>query len=494
MKSLFLSVVVAFILMEATGVAGTRISFEELVLRNEQSPQLGFEAKELAARLGLPKTAYLANGVLVDALGIEDGRPVYSVITNAAHPFDGGMAMFFEDVQDAFPFDGARINPTSAIFHYPMRGSASGGSSGYLLVPDWTADKVMAFDPLTGDLIDTAYIHSSPGILASPKEARLSPPGTITVSDQITDLVQNFDTAGTYINYYAPAGGVNTAILDNIRGHAYRPSNNNLVVAVASGANQNCVAEFDASGTYIGQFIAAGAGGLNSPFGILFRTNDVLVTASSSPAGVHRYDHSGASLGQWASITSFPQQIIQLAGGDIAVANFSGTGSTGIRLYKPDGQFIRVLTGATGNRGVYQLPNGRFLTTNSAGIHEIDTSGALVRTIATGSNMQYINHVPRTLVDVKIRHSIPQAAVLYQNYPNPFNPTTTIRYTIPQAANVRLTLHDVLGREIRVLLSGDREAGEHSLTISGEGLASGVYFYSIKAGNFVSMKRMVLLK
>lgn len=494
MKSSIVCAVVALILSAEMIVAGTRISFEELLLRNEQNPKLGFEAKELATRAGLPKTVYLANGTVVDALGIEDGRPVYAVITNAARPFDGGMAMFFDDVRESFSLDGAKINPTSPIIHHPLRSNPSAGSTGYLLVPDWTADKVMAFDPQTGDLIDTAFIRSSPGILASPKEARLSPQGTITVSDQISDLVQNFDTAGTYINYYAPAGGVNTAILDNIRGHAYRPSNNNLVVTVASGANQNCIAEFNASGTYLGQFIAAGSGGLNSPFAILFRTNDLLITTSSAPTGVHRYDHSGTSLGQWASITSFPQQIIQLSGGDIAVANFSGTGSTGIRIYKPDGAFIRVLTGATGNRGVYQLPGGRFLTTNSAGIHEIDTSGALVRTIATGTNMQYINYIPRTLVDVTGEASIPRMAALYQNFPNPFNPTTTIRYTIPQAATVRLALHDLLGREVRVLFTGEREAGEHSLTVSADGLASGVYIYSIRSGEFVSMKRMVLLK
>jgi hypothetical protein len=251
----------------------------------------------------------------------------------------------------------------------------------------------MAFDPVTGDLVDTAFIPSISAALASPKEARRSPRGTITVSDQISDLVQDFTLGGTYIGWFAPAGGVNNAILDNIRGHAYRP-NGNLVVTVASGTNAHALAEFDSAGNYIGNFVANGAGGMNSPFGILFRTNDVLVSQSSAPTGVNRYDLNGTPISQWASISSFPQQVFALENGDIAVANFQGTGSTGIRLYASDGTFLRLLSGVTGNRGVYQLPSGDFLTTNGAGIHEIDsTTGGLVRTIYAAASLQYIDLV-----------------------------------------------------------------------------------------------------
>jgi hypothetical protein len=81
-----------------------------------------------------------------------------------------------------------------------------------------------------------------------PIRAQLSPWGTITVSNQLEDVVQEFDTNGVYIKLLAPAGGVNNAILDNIRGHEYRP-NGNLVVTVAGGANDEAIAEFDQSGS-----------------------------------------------------------------------------------------------------------------------------------------------------------------------------------------------------------------------------------------------------
>ena len=321
------------------------------------------------------------------------------MITNAAHPFEGGEALFYNELIRKYDVSNAVINPSSPIIHDPnwKGGQRSGeyrsGAQRYLLVPDWTADKVMAFDPQNGNLLDADFIPSNGALLASPKQARLSPRGTITVSDQIQDLVQNFDTSGVHIGIMAPAGGVNTTILDNIRGHSYRP-NGRLVVAVGSGGNQNAIAEFDSVGNYIGQFITAGAGGLNSPFCVLFRSTDVLVTGASTPTGVHRYDLNGGYLSNWTSFPSFPQQIIALSSGNFAIANFQGTGETGIRIHSPNGTFMRLLSGVTGNRGVYQLGNGNFLTTNAAGVHEIDSSnGTLVRTVITGTSLQYIDLV-----------------------------------------------------------------------------------------------------
>jgi hypothetical protein len=366
-------------------------------------------------------------------------------------------------------------------------------SSNLLLVPDWTADKVMAFDPATGDLVDTAFIRSNPIALASPKEARLSPRQTITVSDQITDLVQSFSTSGAYITHFAPAGGVNTAILDNIRGHAYR-SNGRLLVTVASGANQNCIAEFDSAGNYLGQFIPPSANGPNSPFAILFRANDILISTSSAPIGVIRFDLAGTYLSLWASIMSFPQQIAQISGSRFAVANFSGAGQTGVRLYSADGTFLRLLSGVTGNRGVYELSNGRFLTTNGAGIHELDTNGTLLRTVAVGTNLQYINLIERTTTGVQDLASVPLTTSLSQNFPNPFNPTTEIRWQIPSSRWVTLKVYDLLGREVNVLVNEPKAAGEYSTVFDADGLASGVYYYRLIAGASHQTKRMLVLK
>jgi hypothetical protein len=402
---LILAIEVCLLVFSSNGQS--RRTLSELLSEAERNPRVSSDAKALAKQLGFPTNIYIPPGTLVEAIAIEAVQPLYAVITNIVHPHDGGEVLFYNEIEGRYNLSGAIINHKGAIVVDKnwTKGDLSRylktNGSGVLLVPDWTADKVIAFDPNNGDLLDTAFIPSTPAALSSPKEARLSPRGTITVSDQISDLVQDFDTSGAYLGWFAPAGGVNTSILDNIRGHAYRP-NGNLVVAVASSANQNSVAEFDSAGNYIGNFIANSSGGLNGPFGILFRASDVLVSQSSSPTGVKQYNLSGGYLAQWATISSFPQQIIELRSGTIAVANFQGTGQTGIRLYQPDGTFIRTLTGVTGNRGVYQLGNGNFLTTNAGGIHEIDsTTGNLIRTVLAGTNLQYVD-----LVDLSLSSSV----------------------------------------------------------------------------------------
>ena len=83
---------------------------------------------------------------------------------------------------------------------------------------------------------------------------------------------------------------------------------------------------------------------------------------------------------------------------------------------------------------------------------------------------------------------------LFQNYPNPFNPTTKMDYSIPRASFVTLKVYDILGREVATLVNEEKPAGNYEVEFNGKGLSSGVYFYRIQAGNFVSTKKLVLLK
>lgn len=83
---------------------------------------------------------------------------------------------------------------------------------------------------------------------------------------------------------------------------------------------------------------------------------------------------------------------------------------------------------------------------------------------------------------------------LHQNYPNPFNPTTTITYDLPQAASVRLTVSDVLGRQVAVLADGRQVAGSHQIAFNAVGLPTGVYLYRLEVGGQVQTRRMLLVK
>lgn len=87
---------------------------------------------------------------------------------------------------------------------------------------------------------------------------------------------------------------------------------------------------------------------------------------------------------------------------------------------------------------------------------------------------------------------------LEQNYPNPFNPSTEIRYSISEASNVSLKIYNVLGSEVASLVNSRQEAGSHSVSFNTNnfesGLSSGIYFYRLEAGSFVSTKKLVLMK
>lgn len=83
---------------------------------------------------------------------------------------------------------------------------------------------------------------------------------------------------------------------------------------------------------------------------------------------------------------------------------------------------------------------------------------------------------------------------LAQNSPNPFNPETQIHYELPSDEHVRLAVHDVLGREVAVLVNEFRIAGTYDVTFNAAGLSSGVYFYQLRAGSFTNVKKLLVLK
>jgi photosystem II stability/assembly factor-like uncharacterized protein len=84
--------------------------------------------------------------------------------------------------------------------------------------------------------------------------------------------------------------------------------------------------------------------------------------------------------------------------------------------------------------------------------------------------------------------------LLSQNYPNPFNPTTTIKFEIAERGFVTIRVYDVLGSEVATLVNEEKPSGKYEVEFVGTGLTSGIYFYQIKAGNFVQTKKMILLK
>jgi hypothetical protein len=89
---------------------------------------------------------------------------------------------------------------------------------------------------------------------------------------------------------------------------------------------------------------------------------------------------------------------------------------------------------------------------------------------------------------------VPAAMNLEQNYPNPFNPSTTISYSLSKASYVKLSVYNVLGKELITLADGFQTAGNHSARFLASNMASGVYFYRLEAGGYTAMKQMLLIK
>lgn len=263
-----------------------------------------------------------------------------------------------------------------------------------LLVPDSTNDRVMAFDAVTGALVDADFIPADTTNLATPKSALYKSDGTgFLVVDQVNDAVQEYDLDGAYVGIFAPAGGVNTDIMDNCRSIDYHPTTGNLLVSVSAGANADAIAEFDpTTGAYLGNFVANAAGGLDSPWDVLFSATEAFVPGSDSDA-VHRYDATtGAYINDFISLDSLPEQIAWASNGNMLIAEFGGT-QEGIIEVQPDGTVVGVYYVAEidSPRGVFELPSGNLLVSASGGVFEIARPGVLVDSKITGVSSHQIN-------------------------------------------------------------------------------------------------------
>lgn len=477
-----------------------RISFKSLLEQAEFDAAVLKAAKREAVRQSLPVNILTSGRVMMDAKGIEDGKVVYAVFTDLADIFNGGTAAFYDEIISGYDLSHSRIDygngrltdNTGGMFEPVF--SSRNVNDAFVMIPEWTGDKVYLFNAQNGDLVDADFIPTTSPQLQSPRQALLHFSGRyILVSDQISDVVQKFDTNGSYTGVQAPAGGVNNSILNNVRGMTYR-SNLNLLVANFEGA-PNTIQQFDTGGVFINSFISTG---LNSPFDILIRSTDILVTNSSGTNKITRYDLNGGFLSNYytQSNITFPQQMYRLPNGFIAVCVFSVPGS-GLAILDSAGNYIKTMTGVTGLRGVYLLGNGHYLTTNASGVHEIDSAnGSLIRTISTAANFQFISpYNPGALLSSGNNGNvIPDEFMLEQNYPNPFNPSTNIKYHLPKSGIVKISVFDINGREAAVLVNEYKSAGSYDVSFNASGLSSGAYFYKLESGGFSEYKKMVLVK
>ena len=132
----------------------------------------------------------------------------------------------------------------------------------------------------------------------------------------------------------------------------------------------------------------------------------------------------------------------------------------------------------------------------AAGYAANNDSSNVVQVVA-----RYLGKNQTTGTSDKVLNETPKLFNLFQNYPNPFNPTTTIKYSVPlpnvgneNFRSLQLIVYDILGREVATLVNKNQQPGNYEVEFNASNLSSGVYFYKLKAGNYSSVKKMILLK
>ena len=116
------------------------------------------------------------------------------------------------------------------------------------------------------------------------------------------------------------------------------------------------------------------------------------------------------------------------------------------------------------------------------------------KTVGWAANYAPVLHTMGIVTSNDDLADVPKEFELQQNYPNPFNPTTTIRFDLPETADVNIELYSIDGRHVGSILNQKMPAGKHQVEVNGRSLASGGYVYRLNAGSFSASKTMILMK
>ncbi len=157
---------------------------------------------------------------------------------------------------------------------------------------------------------------------------------------------------------------------------------------------------------------------------------------------------------------------------------------------------IREVEGGSGGKGMNSLPV-EFGLKQSTIIDSVIVrwQSGLVQRFANIPVNQNLTLIEGGTIGINgIGEILPDNFSLYQNYPNPFNPSTTIRFEVPKSSFVNITVYDIMGREIKQLVNGMKNAGNYEVNFDGSNLTSGVYFYKMTAGDFSETKKLALVK
>lgn len=135
--------------------------------------------------------------------------------------------------------------------------------------------------------------------------------------------------------------------------------------------------------------------------------------------------------------------------------------------------------------------NANYVITGTLGQVCVDLSATTSYNVQSGFWYMYYQGV---VVSVGDEELIPTVYNLEQNYPNPFNPSTIIKFAVPERSRVLVKIYDILGGEVTTIVNEELDAGWYEKTFDAALLSTGVYIYRMQAGNYVSIKKMLMIK
>jgi hypothetical protein len=473
--ALFTSLLIMIFTLALAAEEKPRVSFEDLMIAAEQDYQIVMDARKLAEINDLPHTIYLPQGVFIEAKGIENNQVVYTIMNDIQQPFDGGETAFWYEISSRFDLTNARIHWSNKPTQNPELGYVitpqENPVPNFLMVPESTNDAVMTFNYNDGSLINAAFIPGGNPNLTTPIEALLTPLAQILLSDQVTDNIVEFDTTGNFVSIFF---GGNTAVLDNCRGIEVRPGTNTVLGTIGSGANTDAVPEFDlATGNYLGNFIAPNAAFCDSPFDIIFRTSDCLVSASTSN-DITRYDLSGNHLGDLVPSISFPEQLHETASGNILAAGFSSP--SGLYIYDSNGNQLNYFSAVTGLRGAFQLGNGNYMVTSGTGVFVLDqNTGTVVSQPVSGVSGRFIREYDLAIIPVELSSF---TANVTEN--NVYLNWTTATEINNQGFDIERSPNNVTFEKIGFVPGFGTTTEPKSYSYTDQSVSNGKYYYRLK--------------
>ena len=323
------------------------------------------------------------------------------------------------------------------------------------------------------------------------------PQDIVFLEDQGVVLISNLNT-GRITKYNSSTGEYIGDFATGIAGPTRMKIGADSLLYVLQWSGNGKVKRYELDGTFVDEFTSTG---VTQSIGIDWDNEGNLFVSSYGGALIRKFDTSGVDLGIFInSNLAGPTNIWFDDNGDLLVIDYNGTS---VKRFDSNGSYINnFITGLSQAEGVDFFPNGNILIGNGAthSVKMYDSNGVYIEDFIPNGLGGLIT--PNAIVIREVNPSSisgdgdigEKSFILEQNYPNPFNPSTVISYQLPVTSEVTLKVYNVLGNEVATLVDEYKPAGSYETKFDASGLASGIYFYQLKAGTFIQTNKMAYVK